>query len=163
MTCIRSWIGCLLFLIVGNVSMSQNIQVIKYPDLENMLKSQNDTVLIVNFWATWCAPCVKELPYFEKLQIKYANEKVKVILVSLDYSSVLEKKVKPFIAKTGIKSASVFLLNETDPNAWMGKVDTDWSGALPFTLIIKGEKQRKSYERAFTLPEMEAELKLFIQ
>ena len=103
MTCIRSWIGCLLFLIVGNVSMSQNIQVIKYPDLENMLKSQNDTVLIVNFWATWCAPCVKELPYFEKLQIKYGNEKVKVIMVSLDYSSVLEKKVKPFIIKTGIK------------------------------------------------------------
>jgi len=153
---------CLMALL-GADSFAQDIKVIKYPDLENMLQSQNDTALIVNFWATWCAPCVKELPYFEKLQIRHATEKVKVILVSLDYHSVLEKKVRPFITKTGIKSANVFLLNETDPNAWMEKVDPQWSGALPFTLIIKGEKQKKGYERPFTLSEIEAELQSFIR
>jgi len=153
---------CLLAL-TGTGSFAQDVKVIKYPDLESMLSSKNDTVLIVNFWATWCAPCVKELPYFEKLQIKHAKEKVKVLLVSLDYHSVLGKKVKPFVAKTGIKSAGVFLLNETDANTWMGKVDPQWSGALPFTMIIKGTKKQKGYERPFTLEELETELQSFIQ
>jgi len=147
----------------ASASHAQNVTVIKYAELESMLSSKSDTTLVVNFWATWCAPCVKELPYFEELQVKHAKEKIKVVLISLDYNSLLEKKVKPFIAKTGIKSAKVFLLNESDPNVWMGKVAPEWSGAIPFTLIINGTKERKGYERPFTLAELETELRSFIQ
>lgn len=152
-----------LIVFVTTVSYSQNVKVIKYNDLESILASKGDTLLVVNFWATWCLPCVKELPYFEKLQSRHTKEKIKVLLVSLDYSSLLDKKVIPFIAKTGIKFADVFLLNETDANSWIGKVAPQWSGALPFTLIIDGRKNRKGYERPFTLEELETEVQSFIQ
>ena len=152
-----------LMLLFASTGHAQKVTVITYAKLENMLSSKGDTILIVNFWATWCTPCVKELPYFEQLQVKYAKEKIKVIMISLDYNSLLEKKVKPFIEKTGINLAKVFLLNEPDPNAWMGKVAPEWSGALPFTLILNGTKERKGYERPFTFLELETELKSFIQ
>lgn len=149
-------------MLFASASHAQNVTQIKYAELEEMLSIKSDTILLVNFWATWCAPCVKELPYFEQLQVKYAKEKIKVVLISLDYSSLLEKKVKPFIAKARINSAKVFLLNESDPNLWMGRVDPEWSGALPFTLII-GATERKGYERPFTLAELETELRSFTQ
>lgn len=162
MNILKALLICLLALTSTGI-FAQDVKVIKYPDLADMLSSKNDTVLIVNFWATWCAPCVKELPYFDKLQINHVKDKVKVFLVSLDYNSVLEKKVRPFIIKTGIKSANVFLLNEADPNSWMNNVDPQWSGALPFTMIIKGTTKQKGYERPFTLEELETELQSFIQ
>lgn len=110
----------------------------KYADLEkNILKDPN-TTYVVNFWATWCAPCVKELPYFEKLNSD--NNKVKVVLVSLDFKKQLETKLIPFLKKKAIKS-QVVLLTDKDYNTWLPMVDKSWSGSIPATLIIhKGKR-----------------------
>lgn len=158
------WLFFLLLILIAESSYGQPIRIIKYPDLQQILESPNDSILIVNFWATWCAPCVSEIPHFEKISSQFAASKVKVILVSLDAASLLRKKVEPFIARKRIKSAQVVLLDETDYNAWIDKVSPEWSGALPFTLIInKKNKLRKGFERPFTEAELTAELKPFIQ
>lgn len=152
-----------LLLALPSYTQAQQVALIKLPELQKRLSRQTDTTYVVNFWATWCAPCVKELPYFEQVNTAYAKQKVKVLLVSMDYASQLDKKVKPFVLKRGLKS-EVVLLNETDPNSWMDKVDGKWSGALPFTLMINNRKQKRAaFEQEFTQPELTAALQKFLQ
>ncbi|MDB5271526.1 MAG: hypothetical protein JWP58_4566 [Hymenobacter sp.] len=148
-------------LLLSAPAFAQNIAIIKFPELQKRLARPTDTTYVVNFWATWCAPCVKELPNFEQLRVANAGKKVKVLLVSLDYASQLDKKVTPFVKQRGLKS-EVVLLNEPDPNEWIDKVDGKWSGALPFTLIFNNKtKQRASFERELSVAELTTALKKF--
>ncbi len=110
-----------------------------YDDFAKNVLIEDENVYVINFWATWCAPCIKELPYFEKLNSE--NKNVKVILVSLDSKKDLDKKLIPFIEKRKLKS-KVLLLADKDYNTWLSKVDDDWSGAIPATLIISGKKKQ---------------------
>jgi thiol-disulfide isomerase/thioredoxin len=103
------------------------------------IRQDNDSVYVVNFWATWCKPCVAELPYFEKAGIQFADKKVRVDLVSLDFISDKEK-VNQFIQQNNIQNI-VFLLQAGDPNIWINKVDTSWSGGIPATVIYKKGKK----------------------
>ncbi len=152
------------FLFSGYGAMAQNVQAIKYPALEKMLKQSKDTVLIVNFWATWCKPCVEELPYFEKISKKYSGKNVKVILINLDVVKDLNTKVKPFVAKNNIRSSRIYLLDEPDYNSWIDLVSADWSGSLPFTLIVpSGKNARKTFEEPLTESQLDKELQPFIQ
>ena len=118
-----------------------------FDDLAYIFKQQNDTTYIINFWATWCKPCVEELPYFEQLTNTYQDQKVKVILVSLDFKKQLEKKLLPFIKKHQLQS-EVLVLLDTNENEWVDKVDPSWSGAIPVTLVYKNKK-RAFYEESF--------------
>ena len=143
-------------------AFAQNVAVIKFPELQKRLARPTDTIYVVNFWATWCAPCVKELPNFEQIRTAYANKKVKVLLVSLDYASQVDKKIKPFVQRRRLKS-EVLVLNETDPNEWLEKVDAKWSGSLPFTLIFNNKtKQRATFEHELTKIELATALKKFL-
>lgn len=152
-----------LLLALPGSTQAQQVALIKLPELQKRLSRNTDTTYVINFWATWCAPCVKELPYFEQVNTTFAKQKVKVLLVSMDYASQLDKKVKPFVLKRGLKS-EVVLLNETDPNSWMDKVDSKWSGALPFTLMINnGKQKRASFEKEFTQPELTAAVQQFLK
>lgn len=130
-----------------------------FDGLEYYLSQKNDTTYVVNFWATWCVPCVEELPHFEKINEKYKDNKVKVILVSLDMAKMIEPKLLPFIKQRQIKS-QVLLLRDPDADAWIPKVDTTWSGAIPATVIYNSE-MRSFYERSFTYDELEKEISNF--
>jgi len=127
---------------------------------ERYLQKKNDSIYVINFWATWCKPCIKELPAFEKIASEYSNEKVKVLLVSLDFPEKLDSQVVLFIKKNKIKS-EVVLLDDPDANSWIPKVSEQWSGAIPATIIYKKEN-RKFYEQSFTFEELETELKTFL-
>lgn len=141
---------CLVF----EISKAQNATVIKFNDFEKLTAKQNDTTYVINFWATWCKPCVTELPYFETVNEKYASAKVKVLLISLDFKKTI-LAVDSFITKRNIKS-EVYLLDEINYNNWIDKVDTTWSGAIPVTLIINNKKKyHRFYEKDFTLEELE--------
>lgn len=119
---------------------SQNVSVIKITDLEKRIRNNSDTTYIINFWATWCVPCVKELPDFDSINTVYINKKVKVILVSLDFKEDLKIKLMPFISTKKIKS-EVVLLDELNANYFIPKISDDWSGAIPATLIINNQKK----------------------
>ena len=118
-----------------------------FEDLEPLLHIANDTTYVVNFWATWCGPCVKELPHFEALNDTYQDSKVKVILLSLDMERQIETKLIPFLNKNKIIS-EVVLLADGKAHRWIDKVDPKWSGAIPITLIFQGEK-RSFFEQDF--------------
>ena len=89
---------------------------------------------MINFWATWCAPCVKELPYFEKVNKEFKNKNVEVILLSLDFPSQIETKLIPYLKRNKIKS-KVILLDDSKMNTWVPKVSEQWDGGIPATLI----------------------------
>jgi thiol-disulfide isomerase/thioredoxin len=115
--------------------------------------SNTDTVYVVNFWATWCAPCVAELPYFEKLQSIYQNKPLKVLLVSMDFESKYPA-VKTFAAKRQFKCEVYMAVRKSDQELIDG-IDKEWSGALPGTLIVNAKKGiRKFQEREFTYDEL---------
>ncbi len=136
---------------------SSPIPVFNYSELEaTYFNNDNDTTYVVNFWATWCKPCVKELPAFEELGENYKDMSVKVVLVSLDFPEKIEAGVVPFIEKRGIKS-EVVLLDDPDANTWINSVSPEWSGAIPATVIINN-KERKFYEQSFTYEELEKEV-----
>lgn len=136
-----------------------SVKAYDFNGLEHFLKKQNDTTYVVNFWATWCVPCVEELPHFEKLNEKYKEDKIKVVLVSLDMSKQVESKLLPFIKERQLKSEVLFL-QDPDQNAWLPKVDTTWTGAIPATVIYNKEK-RKFFEKSFTYEELEKEVSNF--
>ena len=73
------------------------------PQLESRIENAKDTTLVINFWATWCKPCIEELPCFEELRERYIGQNVLVILVSLDFKSQLEKKFIPFLKDIGLR------------------------------------------------------------
>ncbi len=138
-----------------------DVPVYDFEAFSHILEQEDDKIYIVNFWATWCKPCIKELPEFEAIGANYADQEVEVILVSLDFSEKLESHVLPFIEEHNLKSR-VVLLDDTDSNTWIPKVAEEWSGAIPAT-IIYSKKERKFYERTFTYNELETELKTFLQ
>lgn len=148
-------IGLILIASLGFAS-AQRIEVVDFEGLEPRLHLTADTTYVVNFWATWCKPCIKELPEFDRLAEEYSDEKVKVLLVSLDMSEHLETKLEPFVEKRGVKS-EVVLLDDPKANEWIDKVSPDWSGAIPATLIYRGD-QREFFEKSFTYEELEKEV-----
>lgn len=131
---------------------SNAIQKVSFAGLEPYLNSNEDKIYVINFWATWCAPCVEELPYFEKLTKTHSKEELEVILVSLDFPNQFEKRLVPFAKKNQLKSTLLFL-DEPNENEWIPKVDENWSGSIPAT-IIYNKKDRKFFEKSFTENEL---------
>jgi len=136
------------------------LEVYDYKGLKPLLHQQDDKVHVVNFWATWCAPCIKELPYFEDINTNYSKKNVEVLLVSLDFPRHYDSKLKPFLKEHQMHS-KVVCLDDVDQNTWIPAIDSMWTGALPATIIYKGDK-RKFYERSFTYDELENEVKQFL-
>ena len=128
-------------------SDSLMVRVLNYDQLKPLLHADNDTTYVVNFWATWCSPCVQELPYFVALDSMYGKEAFKLILVSLDFKKDYLSKLQPFVVKRNLEPF-VLALNDNRANYWIDDIDPSWSGAIPATLVFHG-KQRTFYERTF--------------
>lgn len=133
-------IALFLLLSAGIRGQDRDVPMLGFSEFEKFLNQQSDSVYVINFWATWCGPCRRELPEFEKIHREYAYAKVNVLLVSLDFPSQLEKGLKTYLESNRI-TARVILLNEPDANAWIDKVNPAWTGSLPATLIYKGSNR----------------------
>ena len=124
---------------------NNDIPIYNFESLEPLLYTKSNKIHIVNFWAMWCVPCIKELPILQEYEKN--NPNVEIILVSLDFPEDIDTKLKPFLKKKGITS-KVVLLDDPDANSWINKVDPNWSGAIPFTIIFNNT-ERSFHERAF--------------
>ena len=146
----------LLFLLLSAplVLHAQNAQLINAKALINRLNAKSNQIEVVNFWATWCGPCVAELPLFEKLRSE-ARPDVKVTLVSMDLDLNPDAgKVHRFVALKKIKS-EVLILQEDDLSNWINDIDKEWSGALPATLVINHKTGKRKF---FANPVREGDL-----
>ncbi len=132
-----------------------------FEDFAPILSRQDGKTYVINFWATWCAPCIRELPYFEQLNSSFTHNDLEVILVNLDFPDQFEEKVIPFINKKSLKS-KVIHLADPKPNHWIDLVDPSWSGAIPATYIYNSQKSQ-FFERTFySYEELENITKKFI-
>ena len=116
-------------------SSNNTIEIVDFEGFYSKIDLSTNNTYVINFWATWCSPCVKELPYFEQINKEYAENNVKVILVSLDFPSQIDSKLKPYIKINNINSR-VILLDDSKINTWVPKVSDKWDGGIPATLIV---------------------------
>ena len=142
----------IIILSLVSYSLKSQVKLLTLNDLDRRIAKGKDTTYVINFWATWCSPCVAELPNFEKLRVENLNKPVKIILISLDFKSKLQKAVIPFVQKNNI-NAEIFLLNELDKQIYTQRIDKKWSGAIPATLFVN-KKVKHFYEKEFTEDEL---------
>jgi len=155
---VRKTLVTLTLSMVITLSSAQNVEVIKFNDLQEKMLNSDATLTVFNFWATWCAPCIKELPYFEEVGLK--NEEVKIYLVNVDFSSQLDR-VKKFVGNKELKSEVLFL-DEKDPDTYMSKVSAEWSGAIPATLFVTDLGKKYFHEKAFKKEELEGYINKYL-
>ena len=135
---------------------NKNIEVVDFDGFYSKIDLSSDDTYVINFWATWCSPCVKELPYFESVNKEYSDKNVKVILVSLDFPSQIESKLKPYIKKNKIKS-NVILLDDSKMNKWVPRVSEKLDGGIPATLIVNSSNYN-FYPNPFEKEELVSEI-----
>ncbi len=136
---------------------------VNYQQLKPVFTQNNDTLYVVNFWATWCGPCVQELPYFMEVNEKFRNKKFQMVLVSLDNPDKLEESVMDFVNRFGLDRARLYMLNDVkNMNEWIPDVDSSWGGTIPATLIIKNKTNLWFAAEALTLEELTKQIEQFI-
>ena len=153
-----------LIMFIGFVSFcnSQSIPKWKMNQVVKAFSKNNDTVYVVNFWATFCKPCIEEIPDFIRIVKKYEKQKVKLMLVSLDLPSFYPARIAAF-AKKNNYTADIIWLNETNADIFCPMIDKKWSGAIPSTIIVNNKKgYRKFTEDQISPADFEASIKAAI-
>ena len=123
---------------------AQKREVIKLDQLLTILNNKSDSLLVLNFWATWCKPCVEEMQEFLRLEQELENKKVRFVYLSLDFKNDFETKLVPFVNKRKMMS-DVFLLDEPDYDAWINMVEHTWQGSIPATLFLTPHAENRSF------------------
>lgn len=154
-------ISCLFACKEKKASKPQEIALITdYNEVISKFTANDDKLYVVNFWATWCKPCVEELPDFMEVNNEMQNnDAFEMILVSLDKAADFETKVKPFITKNNI-TTNVYLLSDNKRmNEWISLLNPHWSGAIPATFIYKNGKQLAFKEGQLSKSELKTIIK----
>jgi thiol-disulfide isomerase/thioredoxin len=138
----------LALLFVGSLLNAQNIKPVKITDLEKII-TESKKPLVINFWATWCLPCIEELPYFIE-EVKQYNDMVGIddtitlLLVSLDFKEAYPTAITAFATKRKIAS-QILWLNETNADFFCPKISPQWSGAIPATLFVNNANHYRNF------------------
>jgi thiol-disulfide isomerase/thioredoxin len=149
------------FLLLASTVFSQTIKKVKITEVEEYIKN-SDHPMVVNCWATWCAPCIEEIPYFIETVKKYSDQKVELLLLSLDFPTSYPNKIQELIKKKKFE-ATFFWLNETNADYFCPKVDPKWDGTLPSTLLVNNKTgYRQFFGRPMTDRQVELEVKKLV-
>lgn len=141
-----------LLLLFSSFEKENELKIISYPEFEEMVTTPSNQIRVYNFWATWCAPCIKEMPHFDK--VNKEDKEVDLYFISLDDGRKTER-VSSFIDKRNIQ-APVYLLDDIDYNKWISKVHEDWSGAIPATLFIDADGKKHFHEGEISEEELKS-------
>lgn len=131
---------CLLF--SQKSSNKKAVKIVNFGQLQKMYQKDNDTTYIVNFFATWCKPCIEEIPEFTKFEKANKNSKMKVIYVSLDFKTDMKKHLIAYLNQNNILESTVLLDIQKEKSNWINLLDSTWSGSIPATLIINNHKRK---------------------
>ena len=132
-----------VFLLFGSISFGQTIQKVKITDVLKIADTSS-VPIVINFFATWCRPCVEELPWFQKTVPNYKDTRVKLLLVSLDYADDYPKEIRSFAKKHEI-NAQIVWLDEADPNYFCPKIDKRWEGTIPVSLMVNNANHFRAF------------------
>lgn len=152
----------ILGFVITTTNHAQNIPMWKLTDLKSAIQNTKEPT-IINFWATFCKPCIAELPHFQALANKYKKQGLKLIMVSLDLKEAYPIKVASFTKKLKLTSPVVFL-DESNADLFCPAVDSSWSGAIPASLFINhANGYRKFYEEELSKEKLEEEIKSMLR
>lgn len=140
----KIWLAIILFFGLQTEISAQQVKSIEIEDLERLLSSSDDSLTVLNLWATWCKPCVKEIPHFEKVRKMYSDKPIRFWYLSLDFPDQIETRLKPFV-KERMKGARVYLMKNTSYDLWMAKIQPDWQGSIPVTLFFNRKQQKEKF------------------
>jgi len=147
----------IIFSISLFISFSQQIKIVKIDELKKVYTKSNDTTYIVNFFATWCGPCMMEIPVINKFQSDHKNTNIQLIYVSVDNPNSI-KKLQKVVSKMKIQTP-VYLLNESNDFSWLPTIDKRWHGSIPATMVINGNKKVKAF---FETPMEKGQLEFYL-
>ena len=149
------------FLLAVAAGYSQDVKSIKITDLEKTIK-ESKAPLIVNFWATFCVPCLEEIPYFQEVAQEHKEQNVSVVFVSLDMKQAYPAKVNEMARKLKL-TYPVFWLNETNADYFCPKVDTSWTGGMPSSLFVNNVTgYHKFFEQPLSKQELEKQIQVML-
>ncbi len=145
------------FISIAFLGISQSIKKVKINDLLQEINASAEPT-IINFWASWCKPCLEEIPWMEQNVDSIKNTPIKLILVSLDIKADYPDNITAFVQKNKYHSEVVWL-DESNANMYCPKIDRDWFGNLPVTLFINRKKgYRKFYNQQISAPQFKIAL-----
>ena len=126
------------------VANAQKIASVKMKEVVQRFSKPSDTIYVVNFWATFCKPCIAEIPGFIRVTDKYKNKHVKLLLVSLDLAAWYPKRIATFAQKQNY-TPEIAWLSETNADIFCPQIDAKWSGAIPATIIVNSKTGKKVF------------------
>jgi thiol-disulfide isomerase/thioredoxin len=142
-----------LFSLLQIRCVAQKIEKWKITDVSNLIE-KSDSILVINFWATFCVPCIEEIPDLIKYTNLHKKDKVKLYLVSVDLPEYYPNKIKKFVTKKKF-TTNIAWLNETNADYFCPIISEQWSGAIPATLIVNTKKSyRQFYEKKLSATEI---------
>ena len=154
----KKFVFIFVYVFFTSAIIAQSIPKWSITDLEEYIE-KSEVPIVVNFWATYCVPCIKEIPYFQEVIKKYNHKDVKLLLVSLDFEESYPVRVADFASKRKFTSPIVWL-NETNADYFCPKIDSKWSGVMPATLFVNNKKgHRKFFEEEMPEKKFEEEVK----
>jgi len=151
----RKVMACMIIFATLSMSLAaQKVRVIGYDSLKKIVNARSDTATVINLWATWCQPCLEEMPYFINEQMQWHGKPVSFVFVSVDFPSQEENVKKKAI---DLKLPGTVIQLEEKNNDWIDELDKNWSGAIPYTiLILPGGKRIEHYDAFSSLQELDS-------
>jgi thiol-disulfide isomerase/thioredoxin len=150
-----------LFLFSAIAVQSQQVKSVKITELEKTIK-ESKTPLIVNFWATFCVPCLQEIPYFQEIASQYKSNDVSLVFVSLDMKEAYPVKVNNMAKKLNLAYPVVWL-NETNADYFCPRIDTSWTGGMPSSFFVNNATgYHKFLEEPLSKEKLEKEIQVML-